>query len=97
MTTTGETIVVTWANVQASLNAWMQEEYYASGTAEDTINAFGGMGASLDVETVPDRNANRDDFCEKVRYYYAACINARQSRAVDPKVFNEAQIKGQTI
>lgn len=94
--TTGEDVVVTWANAQATLDAWMQAEYYATGTAESLINSFGGNGDSLDVETVPDRGANRDDFCEKLRYYYGSCINLSQSRAMDPKKYNEAQMKGQT-
>lgn len=90
--TTGENIVVTWANAQASLDAWQTQEYYTTGTAESLIASFGGIG--LDVETVPDRGANRDDFCEKLRYYYGACLNLSQSRAVDPKVFAQAQLSG---
>lgn len=95
MTTTGENVVVTWDNAQTTLDAWQTETYYNKPDgAQRLIVEFGGV-YGLDVETVPDVGSNRDDFCEKLRYYYVTCINLRQSKALDPKVYNEAQIKGQ--
>lgn len=82
--TTGETVVVTWANAQATLDAWQQEEYYA-GNAANLVEAWGGIG--LDVETIPDAGTRRAGFMEELRYRYGACINLRQSRAIHPKLF----------
>lgn len=94
--TTGENVVVTWDNAQTTLDAWQLETYYNKPDgAQRLIVEFGGT-YGLDVNTVPDVGTNRDDFCEKLRYYYGASINLRQSKAMDPKVFNQAQIKGQT-
>jgi hypothetical protein len=84
--TTGENVVVTWANAQTTLNAWIGETYYTPGEAERVINEYGGMGDSLDVNTVPDRGSNRDDFCDKLRHYYGACINLRESKGINPKL-----------
>lgn len=93
--TTGETVEVTWDNAQDTLDAWQAEAYYAPGAAERLIDAYGGKGSTLQVSTVPaTRNgntSNRDDFCESLRYAYGACINLRQSKAVDPKLFDLAQ------
>lgn len=80
MTTTGEDVVVTMANAQVALDAWQLEEYY-DGSAQRLVERYGGIG--LDVETVPE--FHQSDFCEALRYSYGACINLRQSRAVDPK------------
>lgn len=91
--TTGENVVVTMDNAQDIVTAWMAETYYADGTAESVIASFGGIG--LDVQTVPNLGANRADFCDKLRYYYGACVNLRESKAVDPKLFNQAQVQGQ--
>lgn len=94
--TTGENVVVTWDNAQDTLNAWQLETYYNKPDgAQRLIVEYGGK-YGLDVNTVPDVGTNRDDFCEKLRYYYGASINLRQSKALNPKVFNQAQIKGQT-
>lgn len=96
MTTTGENVVVTWDNAQTTLDAWQLETYYNEPDgAQRLIVEYGGV-YGLDVETIPDVETRRDDFCEKLRYYYGASINLRQSKALDPKVFNQAQIKGQT-
>lgn len=93
--TTGENVVVTWANAQTTLDAWQTETYYNKPDgAQRLIVEYGGKYGT-DVETVPDVGTNRDDFCEKLRYYYGASINLRESKALNPKVFNEAQIKGQ--
>jgi len=93
--TTGENVVVTWDNAQTTLDAWQLERYYDKPDgAQRLIVEFGGA-YGLDVETVPDVHTNRDDFCEKLRYYYGASINLRESKAMNPKLFNEAQIKGQ--
>lgn len=93
--TTGENVVVTWANAQATLDAWQLEKYYdAPNGAEKLVAAYGGVYGT-DVETVPDVGENRNDFCEKLRYYYGASINLRESKAVDPKLFAKAQMEGQ--
>lgn len=93
--TTGENVVVTWANAQTTLDAWQLETYYNKPDgAQRLIVEYGGK-YGLDVTTVPDMGSNRDDFCEKLRYYYGASINLRESKALDPKVFDEAQMKGQ--
>lgn len=95
MTTTGDLIVVNWANAQEALDAWQLEIYYNKPDgAQRLIVEFGGV-YGLDIETIPDVETRRDDFCEKLRYYYGASINLRQSKALDPKVFNRAQIEGQ--
>lgn len=95
--TTGENVVVTWENAQASLDAWQLETYYDKPDgAQRLIVQFGGKYGT-DVETVPHgvSGTNRDDFCEALRYRYGASINLRESKAMNPKVYNEAQIKGQ--
>lgn len=81
MATTGENVIVTADNMQQCLDAWQTEEYYHDGAAEALVTSHGGIG--LDTNTIPMQRV--EDFCEKLRYNYGACINLRLSRAIDPK------------
>ena len=67
-------------DVPAKLAAWQAEEYYETDGAQRLVEAYGGKGVV--VETVPE--AKRDEFEAELDYYYGACVNLRNSRAIPP-------------
>lgn len=91
--TTGENLVVTWDNVVAQITAWMGHVRYHDGAASHVIEdhegtpVYSGIGVidvAASVITVPANR--RDEFCDRVRYWYGGCINLEESRAIDPKL-----------
>lgn len=92
--TTGENLSVDWSNIVDVCTAWMAHPRYDEGSFYREVIRHGGyevpLGSVADcVATIPvDR---RDDFCERVRYWYGGCINLEESRAIHPSKFDRPQ------
>lgn len=85
--TTGEDLVVTWDNIVATCTSWMAHPRYDAGSFTREVVRHGGytlvdVDVAADVATIPV--PRRDDFVERVRYWYGGCINLEQSRAIHP-------------
>lgn len=89
--TTGENLAVTWDNIVATCTSWIAHPRYDAGSFGREVVRHGGMylydgdvpNVVDSVTTIP--TGRRDDFIERVRYWYGGCINLEESRAIDPK------------
>lgn len=92
--TTGENLVVTWNNINETCIAWKAHVRYDAGSFEREVVRHGGhhtIGEVTEDMTATIPTDRRDDFCERVRYWYGGCINLEQSRAIDPRLLDRPE------